>query len=127
MDNVSKIEIKINKGKIDAIFNVVSKKDGSMISCYIPGFDIFFSVSESEKIESRAKNMVYSFLSYWVKTAGHKSFFLELHKLGFRTGNHNFALKQLLNNVTNTANFGLEKAVSPEYNNNAVYQTELAV
>lgn len=118
-------EINIKDGKITGAFSILYKEEEKCISCYIPGFDISYSVmiDDKSKIKSRGKNMVVSFFNFWVKNQGMKSFFLELHKLGFRSEKHDFVLRQLLNNKLKDAKFGNKTEVE---DNQEVLEAELA-
>lgn len=90
--------IKVMKGKFQFGFTYHAIKDGDMYSCYIPAFDIYFSCNaDPEILNKRATSAVKSFFSFWFKKEGAKAFFLEIHKLGFRTENDAYNLKRLLN------------------------------
>ncbi len=87
--------VQIKKGgRISSgFFYIAQKEESGMISCNIPAFDIWFSASSEEEATHRAKSMVNTFFRYWILDAGWKQFVLQLHKLGFKTSNHNFTIK----------------------------------
>jgi hypothetical protein len=96
------VSVSKEKSTIDYGFTWAFREDGEMYSIYVPGFDIYFSCEKDmEKVKARARAMVRSFFNYWVKQEGKNGrelnhLFLQLHKLGFRTNNHNYNLKRLL-------------------------------
>jgi hypothetical protein len=75
------------------LFNI--EEDGA-VSCYIPAFDIFYSAPNKEEGSRRSRLMVESFMNFWIKKQGFRSFVLQILKLGFKTQNHE-QLTQLLN------------------------------
>lgn len=91
--------IKIEDGRIkEYAFQYFFKAEGAFVTCKVPAFDLHFSSPNDEaEVKKRAGAMVRAFFNYWIKDVGPKQFFLELHKLNWRTENHNYALKKLLN------------------------------
>jgi hypothetical protein len=51
-----------------------------------------------EGMHNRAKAMVKSFIRFWTKDGGLRSFILKIHSLGFRSDNHDAVMKRLLKN-----------------------------
>jgi hypothetical protein len=119
--------IKIEHHKITYGFYWSWSIEGEYISAYIPAYDIYFSCKgDIEKATKRAKIMVRAFFDFWVKNQGEKSFFLQLHKLGFRTNNHNYTLKRLLNKEKfDTQFYAPERPSSFEGFNATVQEGEL--
>jgi len=64
-----------------------NKEEGGKFSCYIPGFDIWFTTSEKEKIEHTAVRLTSTFFDYHMEIIEKdhlKSLALALNKLGFK-------------------------------------------
>jgi len=102
--------ITIKDGSIDFggyyFYNEV--KGGGFI-CQMPSFDIFFYAKDKAEAKKRAHAMVRSFFQHWLNDQNWKQFILQLHKLGFRTDNHNYTIKQLLNRRQDNTKFHSNK------------------
>ncbi|MEX2235440.1 MAG: hypothetical protein WD824_24980 [Cyclobacteriaceae bacterium] len=115
MSNEKPTFIQFKKGRIDYGFYWIRKQEGDYFSCYIPAYDLYFSCkADVATATKRAANMVRAFLDFWRIKEGNRSFFLKLHSLGFRTHNHNFTLKQLLNNKNIETKFSAEEGNIPD-------------
>lgn len=124
----TKASISVDNNKIHTRFSVfINKQATGPIACYIPGFDIYYSSPNEEKIESRAKNMIRAFLEFWIKNQGQKNFFLELHKLGFKTDNHNLQMKNALNNTLKKAVFNKTMDTDKSYSSEKETEAELEI
>jgi len=134
MNTNSKNESRIifEPGKVRAEYDIFVKTSElkSKLTCYIPAFDLIYSANSSEEIKKRADIMVKSFVRFYFEEDSSKNFFVALHKLGFRTPNHNLTMKEALNkklvrakflNTNNEVPEGFEKS------NFLAEQTELAV
>lgn len=124
----NKAEIKFKDGHITTKFDIISleENDKGGISCYIPAFDIYFSVQSESQIVKRGGNAVRAFFQFWLRREGQRKFFLELHKLGFRTNNHTAILKELLDGATKSVKFGFERDVIPASFKNATIRNSEA-
>lgn len=71
--------------RFDYSFRTFFKKEGNLISCIIPAFDISFTVTEGEDRNAVGIAMVNSFIDYWAINYGLMRFAIELKKLGFKT------------------------------------------
>jgi hypothetical protein len=126
----SSSSIDIKDGQITAHFSIFTKEltEGEThFSCYIPNFDIFYSVSSEENIEKRGKSMLKSFFHFWLKREGKRAFFLELHKKGFRTTNHQIDMKKILNSEKNSAVFNSDIEKIEGYKQSKENVTELSL
>lgn len=58
------------------------------LSCYIPGFDIYYSANNIEQAEKKSQALMKMFIDHFVLHAGKKStlkhLVIHLHKLGFK-------------------------------------------
>ncbi len=123
--------IKISTGHIEVSYQISYGFDGKYYNATIPAFDMFFCTTDEDKIQSRADSMIKTFFNYWAKSdkkTGFKNLILDLHKLGFRTENHNFAMKNLLNKQTSGGIFKIDaqKFVTEEYPETKQYILEAA-
>lgn len=82
------------------------KKDG-YISCYIPGFQIYFSVTDKDQIAEKSQTITKLFFDHFFihRRNKLKDFALEMHKRGFKAMNDAFTLKELSNNRAIDAKF----------------------
>lgn len=102
------IEIKPNPSKkIEVTWGYTilyrNESDG-MFSCFIPGFEIYFSALNKDAIEHKSKVMMQLlFDHFFIHNADSnpiKSLSLHLRKLGFRiNGNDTLKMRELINNV----------------------------
>ena len=90
------IFVNIDKKGINIGYKVIYKDESGMFSAYMPGFDIYYSAPTEEEVAKRASEIVKSFTDFWIKQNSFKDFFLQLHKLGFRTKLHNLFMKKAL-------------------------------
>lgn len=81
-------------------------EDDGRISCYIPGFEIFFGVKSKDDISRKGKIMTKMFFDHFFKhTKSIKTFALEMHKRGFKAANDAFTVKEFMNNRPINAKF----------------------
>lgn len=115
--NSTKTEVKIEKNKINVSYTIVSleeKSDDNIFYCLIPGFDLVFS-SSKQNIQKYGKILVKAYFSYYLKNESFNSLILELHRSGFKTNQHSYTLKQLLNKKENSAKFSISQVVPSKY------------
>lgn len=108
------VYVRIREGKIE--YQWVTKSvvtEGDLYSCYIPGFDLFFSAKSENQMMERGRQMMKTFFDYWVQEEGYKNFVLKIHKLGFKAPKHNFVIKQYLNKRPANAKFKMVNIDTP--------------
>ncbi len=97
------------KNKINisvGILTLLAEEDGGL-SCYLPGFDIYFSATDKRAAEKKAYALTRMYCDHFAlhRKGGVKALYLELHRLGFTTGNENtdnaILGRIMLNNPTN--------------------------
>jgi hypothetical protein len=118
----------INKGHIDISYNILSNKkdDSKYVDCYVPAFNLKFCTTNEENIKKYSRAMIISFFNYYTKKDNFNSLILEIHKMGFRTEMHNFAMKEILNKKRNHAKFMTKNVEIPEeFKNSKVVSGEL--
>jgi hypothetical protein len=88
---------------VQSYFTCFSKEpvDGR-VSCYIPSFDIYFSVKGDTSMEARKKKsriIGKMFIDhFFMHTKDMKAFALEMHKRGFRTPKDAYVVSQFIKN-----------------------------
>lgn len=87
------VQIKADGG-IRYRMKILSTSEGT--DYFIPGFNLFFSVQDKAKADQRARHMMTAFFDLWIRDSGPKQFFLQLHKLGFRSPNHDHVMQKVL-------------------------------
>jgi hypothetical protein len=112
----NKTTIRINKGHININYKVLTnhENDGKYFDCFVPAFNLKFCTDNKEDINRYSNAMIKSFFNYYLKKENFNSLILEIHKMGFRTEMHNFAMKEILNKKKNKANFTIGNSVVPE-------------
>ena len=101
----------------------VQEEDG-LFSWYIPSFDIYFSSNTKEEGDNISRAMVKSFMNYWLKEKGFRSFVLQVFKLGYKTSSHE-EFKRLLNRTNLTANLkGAKIAMPQEFANSESFMND---
>lgn len=116
MTKNKKIYINIDKGHIDMGYRIMYKKEGDMYAAYIPGFDIFYSAPSEEQLNRRSDALLKTFVDFWVDENSWKSFYLKLHKLGFKSPMHNLVMKKMLNNERSEAKFSVPNTLKAPKN-----------
>lgn len=84
------------------------KEEGSsMLSCYIPAFDISYSASDLESASRKGAILIKSLTDHFFlhTNDGLKGIVLELHKLGFKAHDDMLTVKQLINHKIVKAKF----------------------
>lgn len=71
-----------------------NQRDGGKISCYLPGFEIFFSAKDTETAKIKATTLAKFFFDHYLldrknKKIGFKRLMIDLNKKGFRDKAHN--------------------------------------
>jgi hypothetical protein len=93
-------------------------EDGRL-SCYIPFYELYFHARNFDALREKARSFTRLFFDHLIKHSsknGMKSLVLHLHKLGFRTANDTFVVKQLINKKAVAANFKSQiRETSPEF------------
>lgn len=75
------------------------EENDGRISCYIPAFEIYYSVSTEDQVVPKSEIMTRMFFDHFFKhTKSLKSFALEMHKRGFRAPKDAYVIQQLMNN-----------------------------
>jgi hypothetical protein len=97
------VTIIFEKGMIDvrwSFYTVTHKEDDGGYSCYIPGFDIYFSAKDIDAMNKKSRVLTKLYFNHFLRDPknGLKHFALELHKSGFKTVGGDFEMKQLLGN-----------------------------
>src|SRR5204863_10037328 len=122
-DPKSFVAIKPDSGGISLVYNhttlIKVVKGESKVTCYIPGFDIFFGANnhDEESISKKSREIMQMFFDHLFLHSGNnglKSCALQLHKLGFRATNDAFVIKSLIQNQRVSAKFNLSSATIPE-------------
>lgn len=76
----------IGKVSIETGFEVFAEQESgqehSVYHCYIPTFDLSFTVRDRQEIEQRAKFLVNAFFHYWVTKEGLSAFHERLIEIG---------------------------------------------
>lgn len=119
----SKIFVKISpeKSRIDINYRVqvLSKVKDSGLSCYLPGFNIYFFAIDKEAMEKKARIMSGFYFDHFMKFTtkqGLKKLVLDLNKKGFRAENNMTTVHKLINNKIVKANFKApEITVHPDF------------
>ena len=129
---ISGRDIDVKKGAINIGFKIIYRKEESMYSGYIPGFDIYFSAPTETEIKTRSKAMISTFFDFWIEEQSWKQLFLKLHKLGFRTKLHDLAMKDFLKNKPKNAKFSPKIELKNPYGlkdnqKEIVSETQLAI
>jgi len=108
--------IRINQGHIDINYRILANntENGKYYDCFVPAFNLKFCTDSEENITRYSKIMITSFFNYFIKKENFNSLILEIHKMGFRTEMHNFAMKEILNNKRKNANFMIGNSSIPE-------------
>lgn len=98
------------------IYNFTSyhKEIEGRFSVYIPAYKMFLSAKTKEEIKNKSIFMVKSFYEFHLKQNGLKNFMLEIHKLGFRTKNHDFIMKNLINGRPTNSKFNQNIVDTPK-------------
>lgn len=126
-DNRSSIQF-VPKGNVMNVrfgYRLMYNKDEpGIINYYIPGFNLFFSANDEETGSKRGKAMVRAFLDYWINQESPRSFILEIHKLGFRTKNHDLVMKEFLHKKITSSKFNSSQSTVPEHFNDGSKEEE---
>ncbi len=101
------IDLKGDKIRIDYVIQM--RNEDGMVSCYMPGFDMYFSAPDNASVVAISDSMIQHFFNYWIEIEGWKRFVLQIHKLGFRSKMHNSEMQNLLNNRPSKAKFSPTK------------------
>jgi hypothetical protein len=118
-DNPTTIKVTpVENGKftISGVVNVLAKAHDGKVSCYIPGFDIFFTASNDDI--KKAKTIAFvkfyfdHFFKYEMKNALKKMAF-DLNQKGFVAENHQSTMHDLVNNKIIPAKFRPRTTVAP--------------
>lgn len=111
-------KITLDNGKMNIIYNVLTVRDkdenAKHIDCFVPAFNLKFSTTSEENISKYSNAMVSSYFNYFLKKENFKAMIVEIHKLGFRTNQHNFVMNQLLNKKKRNAKFLIDSVNIPE-------------
>ena len=107
--------IKFSKEGIHYAFHArsIQEKNG-MFSWYIPAFDIFFSSKDRETGRAKAKSMTESFFTYWIGQESFRAFILQIHKLGFKSPNHDLTVSEMIKRKRSDAKFTSKNEYLPE-------------
>lgn len=109
--------IHITPDSIEVSYNVFKKsKTNGKIICYIPAFDYIFSANNDNEIKVKSEAMIASFFDYYEKEESFKSMIIQIHKMGFRSAQHNYIMSQLLNKKPlNKADMKIVNSVPEEF------------
>lgn len=118
--------VSFEPGKVKAEYNILVKADqkNSRYTCYIPAFDLIYPAKSNEDIKKRADAMVSSLMNFYFKEDNPKNLFIALHKLGFRSPNHNMIMKDALNKKEIRAKFQNISNYIPEGYDVANFETK---
>ena len=102
---------------IEVSYSVFKKtKTNGKIICYIPAFDYIFSANNEGEIKIKSEAMIASFFDYFEKEESFKSLIIQIHKMGFRSAQHNYVMSQLLNKKpVNKADMKIVNSVPKEF------------
>ncbi|WP_445720370.1 hypothetical protein [Flavobacterium sp.] len=111
-------KITLDNGKMNITYNVLTIRDkdenAKHIDCFVPAFNLKFSTTSEDNIFKYSNAMVSSYFNYFLKKENFKAMIVEIHKLGFRTNQHNFVMHQLLNKKKRNAKFSIDNVNIPE-------------
>ena len=104
-DKIHYVEIKPANGHIAVNWSFLylsKQKDSGRLACYIPPLKIHFTATDKKQADIKADALIHIFFDHFFVHSkdGLKKAAVELHKLGFRTGNdaydiHNLSRNQL--------------------------------
>ena len=104
------VEIKHKKsGKVNIEWNWVTfhKEFKGKVRCFIPAYDIYFTVNDVEEISQKSKNLLKIFFSYilsdYPKNNKLQYLGIQLRKRGFQTDS--FSMSRILKNLPQNAKF----------------------
>lgn len=81
--------------------------DGKL-SCYVPGYDIYYSAADISMAEKKGNSMTKLFLDHFFihnRKNALKLLALELHKRGFKAEKDALTMKSLVRNIATNAKF----------------------
>lgn len=84
--------------------------------CYIPGYDIFFSITDKALVGKKSEAIMRMFFDHLFMHSGKNALgavALQLHKLGFKTPNDAYTVKRLIKNERISAKFNAAEAKIP--------------
>jgi hypothetical protein len=125
------ISIKPSKGLINVATHVYigSKDEEGKISCFIPGFNIYYSVSKKEEISMRGRMLTQFFLdNFFIHNKGNAASLLnaELTKRGFKSTNYGKnALQKFGKNKVVKAIFSNKSEIPSEFKEVKMHKFDL--
>ena len=99
-------------------------------SCYIPGFEIYFSASDEVVMLKKSQTLTRFYFDHYLKhstKSGMKSFVLDLHKRGFKANNDISTVHSLINNKMIKAKFNSPLFKIPENFKSAPFTAQESV
>ncbi|HXU28048.1 MAG TPA: hypothetical protein VN698_12530 [Bacteroidia bacterium] len=107
--------IEFKDGKINYGFSAFFKRVDERYSVHIPAYDLVFSAKDKESMDRKALKIVKAFYDFNIDHKSWRSFMLTIHKLGFRSPQHDFIMQSLMNKKPTKAKFSSNNQQKPNY------------
>jgi hypothetical protein len=126
-EQITKISF-VGNGKVRVDYTVFYKKkpNGKYI-CYMPGFNHSFTAHSENDISIKADAMNQCFFDYYAEKNTFDGLILQLHRLGFRSPQHNYVMDQLLRHKKNAAKMTFPSYTPDEYADANVMRNNMEV